>query len=357
MKKILIIFELIICIIETKAQIGINTTTPSSASVLEISGNGATGLLIPFVNKANREAMLVNQIKKGMLVCDSTDFSIYMYTSSGWKCLSPFSFIKSYANNSHVFIDSSTLNNKSFGIGISNPQATLHVSGTTQFDGNSTINGTETIVGTFTTDSLKVKSNLSIEGDLTINKNANIGQNLIVKGKISGDGSNITHVNADLLDGHHANYFSCKDTVDNAIKKLTNTKLDSKPFSNPDSVTTLKPLGYYADSIEINDYEILYTKIEHSLFISGNIYIKALKNNNGFMVKSNLLTPCCQNYDFIGHSVSDSALQVKTATLGETVLLTITPYNLIMCKGKFIINNNYRIFFNYFFFGLTSDGQ
>lgn len=151
---------LLFCFFSSLAQIGVNTVSPDTTSILDISSR-QKGLLIPRMSSSERQAI---QNKSNSLLVYDTDSAKYMFALNNlWYVLNP---INAPAANT----DSVTLRKK---LSLGNPQNPV---------GNKlTVHGDETVKGTLyanqvNTSSLQTNGNAQINGNLTLQGTLNATQ-------------------------------------------------------------------------------------------------------------------------------------------------------------------------------------
>jgi hypothetical protein len=329
-----------------QGQIGINTTHPNSMAALDIRGNEKQGILIPIVNRSGREAMQTQPLKKGMLVCDTTDYSLYMYTNTGWKNLSPFTWIKEQYSDSNIYISNTMLEGANVGIGTDFPLAKLHVMGTTRFDKDQLIYGNTSVNGNvLAKNNLHTTQNTLVNKKITINQTCHIYNNCIINGTISGNGSLITSVNADSIDSCSSQYFIKKSFTDSSFKELTSKKLSSqnKYFANTTSTlgsytpcpNDLSPYCTYADSIKLMHGYGIVNQIKNIVFADITLKIKVNFTNYEPIFTLNIPPSSVKTY-FMAHYNSQEQNDISVLCWIEN--------NKIHCKGEFIMYNS--SFFN-----------
>jgi hypothetical protein len=243
------------------AQIGINTTSPDSSSVLDITSD-QRGLLIPRLTTDKRKS-LTDKASNGLLVYD-IDLSMFMFFNKAtlrWEALNPWQYGNIKKGNDDVNTDVIIVPTTNVGIGTDKPGAKLHVVGTTKFEGNSTITNDLTVGNG--------ASNLTVNGSTTINGNLN------VNGTISGNGSGVSNVNATQLDSHPGSYYATQTD-----KNELNTKIDNNANSvtllyNQQPNTTLTVNTSYSD-FSVSNGVIYSRKIGMIYYFIGRITITSI---------------------------------------------------------------------------------
>lgn len=122
--KIALFSFMMLSIIDTQAQVGINTdgSQPDNSAMLDIKST-TRGILIPRMTQAQRDA-ITNPVN-GLLIYQTDDESFYYYNGSAWNSISAGGTDNDWTKAGH-FVYNLT---DSIGIGVSTPGAILDVHG------------------------------------------------------------------------------------------------------------------------------------------------------------------------------------------------------------------------------------
>lgn len=156
---------LLFCFFSSHAQIGVNTVSPDTTSILDISSR-QKGLLIPRMSSSERQAI---QNKSNSLLVYDTDSAKYMFALNNlWYVLNP---INAPAANS----DSVMLRKK---LSLGNPSNPV---------GNKlTVHGDETVKGTLYANQVNAgTAGISSSGPIRTTSDLQVGNNLTVAGNIT----------------------------------------------------------------------------------------------------------------------------------------------------------------------------
>lgn len=239
-----ITFIILLLIVSANAvycQVGINTTDPDPSAELHVKSTNK-GLIIPRMTTSQR----INNITSpadGLLVYD-TDLKMFFFwnsTDNQWQSLNAWKYRSPEEDGTEY--DLYTLLSTNVGIGVLIPEEKLHV------DGNVKINN-----------NLYVEGNADISGDLDADD--------ITANSIAGDGTNITNVDAEELDGHDGTYYATATDVTD----LQNNKADLTDVYAGSQAVTVSTTAYCGNSHSAASSNVIYTQIGNMVFVSGNIF-------------------------------------------------------------------------------------
>ncbi len=138
MKRILMLFFVLACCAnQLNAQVGINTLSPDTSSILHIYGGGTKGLLIPEMDNERRRTKAQNEyLAKGLLVYDSEQKMYFFYNGSEWIALNPLQSTDTFKNTVKLSTGHNTMtfSNNMIVIG------TIDITGTAKFQSEVTMN-------------------------------------------------------------------------------------------------------------------------------------------------------------------------------------------------------------------------
>jgi microcystin-dependent protein len=137
---------LLLSILCSNAQVGVNTTNPHPSAALDVQSSNQ-GLLIPRIPTAARIAM--TNMANSLLVYD-TDMQMYFYYQAAdntWYSLNAWT---SEVTVSGGNTDTTTYTLSKVGIGTTTPTQALTVAGNTQVSGNVVVGGNTQVTGTVT---------------------------------------------------------------------------------------------------------------------------------------------------------------------------------------------------------------
>jgi len=136
MKKYILLLTILFAGTAIQAQnVGIGTTNPHSSAALQIVSNNR-GFLPPRLTSAQRNAIILPM--NGLIVYDTDAERLYAYMDGTWRYILSNEL---WANNSTAVYNAT----KMIGIGNSNPQEKLHVTGNIRLSGDLLGNGAITI--------------------------------------------------------------------------------------------------------------------------------------------------------------------------------------------------------------------
>ena len=137
MKTLFPLLTLLFFSFSLMAQVGINTTSPDSNSVLDLKSN-TKGLLIPRMTTVQREGMSSVKFSQGMMVYDITLDILFVGYGNGalskiWYAMNPWKTEHRTDNNASTAhmttMTAGSINHGNVGIGTASPTEKLHVDG------------------------------------------------------------------------------------------------------------------------------------------------------------------------------------------------------------------------------------